>query len=204
MNILNKNLILKLGQIHFSLNRIVIHFYAFCPLVRLAKHIVWVHIACFCWPLRFRLNDPFDVIPISGVTGFSYLTYILPLHTQIPYIFIHNVCPCCSIERNVQVKYLIYSSTSCLISLDPKMARPGTQQGKQYQIILFTCSCVRNISNICTKLTPLYSPSSTPSNESNSTAIAPLLAEWAYLSMLYIFQLTHTTGSVTSWRKKTA
>ena len=39
-------------------------------------------------------------------------------------------------------------------------------------------------------------PSSPPASKPNCISLSPLLAEIVYLSKLFIFQLTHTVGSV--------
>ncbi len=57
-------------------------------------------------------------------------------------------------------------------------------------------SCIANILDTSIKLIPFYSPSFLTSNELNSTNLAPLLADLAYLAMLFISQLTHTAGRV--------
>ena len=57
-------------------------------------------------------------------------------------------------------------------------------------------SYVKNNSAISLKLMPWCSPSSPPSYEPNFMFLAPLLAELAYLAMLFILQQTHTKSSV--------
>ena len=53
---------------------------------------------------------------------------------------------------------------------------------------------------ISAKLTPLHSPSSPPSNESNSMSVVLLFAVLANLSMLFIPHLTHIANK---WANKT-
>ena len=83
--------------------------------------------------------------------------------------------------------------SSCFILYSVKWCWPREQKS----------SCVANILDISTKSVPLYSPSCTPSGMSNFIFLAPLLANLAYLAMLFIFifQVTHTASSVcVAWK----
>ena len=57
-------------------------------------------------------------------------------------------------------------------------------------------SCVANILDMSTKQIPLCSPSSPPSSGPNSIFLATLLLKLAHLAILFILQLTHTSGNV--------
>ena len=58
------------------------------------------------------------------------------------------------------------------------------------------------ILDIFTKPTPLCSPTTSPVIEPCSTTLASLLAELAYLTMLFIPQVTHTARSACHLRNK--
>ena len=56
--------------------------------------------------------------------------------------------------------------------------------------------CIRDISDIYTKPTQLNSPSSPLLSGLNDIFLARLLLKIGYLAMLFIYQVTHTAGSV--------
>ena len=55
-------------------------------------------------------------------------------------------------------------------------------------------SGIVNIFDISIKSRPVYLLSSLPLSGTNSISLKPLLAELAYLAMLFIFQVTHSSS----------
>ena len=62
-------------------------------------------------------------------------------------------------------------------------------------------SCVANILDISTKLTPFFSLPSLPPSELNSISLTPLLTDFAYSFMLFILSLMHTAWQCASAEK---
>ncbi len=60
----------------------------------------------------------------------------------------------------------------------------------------------KHLRYLSTKQIPLCSPSSLPSNGPNPAFLVPLLAELAYLCMLFILQLTSTASSAGQLKHK--
>ena len=121
-------------------------------------------------------------------------------------------CDCVTLARHLpRYIYILHYASSEKYENDTEVVpvvqkMPITQRVSILgQIILLQrkkAICIANNLHISTNPTPLCSPSFLASNEFNSISLAPLLAELAYLIMLFILQLMHTAGSVRQLKNK--